>query len=42
MSVESVPVIVAMTAELYVALHSKSIREQFPETKIMGNSFACA
>ncbi len=31
---DSVPVIVALAADLYVAMHSKPIREQFPDTKV--------
>lgn len=32
--IEKVPLIVSLACDLYLALHSKPIREQFPDTKI--------
>lgn len=32
--IEQIPLIVSLASDLYVALHSKPIREQFPATKI--------
>lgn len=32
--IETIPTVVALSADMYLALHSKPIREHFPATKI--------
>lgn len=39
--IEKVPLIVTLAADLYTALHSKPIREQFPDTKVWEYEWTC-